>query len=135
MRSTTQVGALVFGVLFLLVGIAGFFVSDGMSMEADMATAGRLLGLFPLNLLHNLVHLTFGVWGLVAARAHGSSRLFGRIAAGVYVALVALAFVSPNGFGLVPIGGHIIWLHAILALGLAWVGVVAAEPAARGVAA
>jgi hypothetical protein len=42
---------------------------------------------------------------------------------------------SAPRFGLVPIGGHIIWLHAVLALGLAWVGVVAADPVARGVAA
>lgn len=135
MRSKAQVGALVFGVAFLLIGVAGFFVPGGMSMDADMATAGRLLGLFPLNLLHNLVHLGFGVWGIAASRSHDGSRSYGRIAAGAYVGLVILAFVSPTLFGLVPIGSHIIWLHAVLALGLAWVGFFAGEPAGRTVAA
>lgn len=56
MRSTAQTGALVFGIIFLLVGILGLFVDDGMSMNPDMETAGRLFGLFPVNLLHNIVH-------------------------------------------------------------------------------
>jgi hypothetical protein len=128
MRSKAQIGALVFGVVFLLAGAAGFLVPGGASMEADMATAPRLLGLFPVNLLHNLVHLAFGVWGVLAARSHGAARSYGRIAAVAYGALVVLAFVSPSLFGLVPIGGHDIWLHAALALGLAWVGFFAGEP-------
>jgi hypothetical protein len=131
MRSAAQVGALVFGVAFLLVGVAGLLVTGGTSMDADMETAGRLFGLFPVNLLHNVVHLAFGAWGLAASRSHDASRSYGRIAAVAYGALVLLAFVSPTLFGLVPIGGHDIWLHALLALGLAWVGFMAAEPARR----
>lgn len=122
MRTTSQTGALVFGIVFLLVGIMGFFVENGMSMEADMETSGRLLGLFPVNLLHNLVHLAFGAWGLAAARSHDASRTYGRVGAAVYGLLVLLAFVSPTMFGLVPIGGHDIWLHALLAVGLAVIG-------------
>ncbi|HEU5208064.1 MAG TPA: DUF4383 domain-containing protein [Longimicrobiales bacterium] len=122
MRSTAQTGALVFGIVFLLVGILGLFVDDGMSMNADMETAGRLFGLFPVNLLHNIVHLAFGVWGLAASRSHDASRSYGKIGAVVYGALVVLALVSPTMFGLVPIGGNDIWLHALLALGLAFIG-------------
>jgi hypothetical protein len=122
MRSTAQRGALIIGVAFLLVGILGLFVEDGMGMEADPAAAGQVLGLFPVNLLHNLVHLIFGVWGLAASRSAGAARTYGRIGAVAYGALVLLAFVSPTLFGLVPIGGHVIWLHAVLALALAYVG-------------
>lgn len=130
MKSMAQRGAQVFGVAFLVVGVLGLFVQGGTHMDADMGTSGRLLGLFPVNLLHNLVHLAFGGWGLVAARSHDASRMYGRIAAAAYAALVVLAFISPTLFGLVPIGGHIIWLHALLALGLAWVGFAAdGEPA------
>lgn len=121
MRSKAQTGALVFGVVFLLVGILGLFVEDGMSMEADLES-GRLFGLFPVNLLHNLVHLAFGAWGLLAARSHPAARQYGRIGAIAYGALVLLAFVSPTLFGLVPIGSHDIWLHAVLAIGLGWIG-------------
>jgi hypothetical protein len=122
MRSTAQTGALIFGIVFLLVGILGLFTENGMGMDADMETAGRVLGLFPVNLLHNLVHLAFGGWGIAAYRSAGGARTYGRIGAVIYGALVLLAFVSPTLFGLVPIGGHDIWLHAVLALGLAWIG-------------
>ena len=127
MRSTAQLGALIFGIIFLLVGIAGLFVPNGMGMDADMETSGRLFGLFAVNLLHNVVHLAFGVWGLVASRSHPSSRSYGRIGAIAYGALVVIAFLSPTLFGLVPIGGNVIWLHAILALGLAYIGFAAGD--------
>lgn len=122
MRTNAQWGALIFGVVFLLVGILGLFVENGMSMDADPATSGQLLGIFPVNLLHNVVHLAFGAWGIAASRSTDGSRLFGRVGAGTYAALVVLAFISPSLFGLVPIGGDDIWLHAVLAAGLAWVG-------------
>lgn len=126
-RSMAQQGALILGVVFLLVGILGLFVENGMGMSADMATTGRLLGLFPVNLLHNLVHLAFGAWGIAASRSVGQSRTYGRAGAAIYGALVVIAFISPTTFGLVPIGGHNIWLHAVLALGLAYVGFAGAE--------
>ena len=122
MRSNAQRGAMIFGVVFLLVGLAGLFVPDGMGMEADMETTGRVLGLFPVNLLHNLVHLVFGAWGIGAARGHGASRAYGRAGAVIYLLLVGLAFVTPTLFGLVPIGSHDIWLHFVLALGLGYIG-------------
>lgn len=122
MRSITERGALIFGVVFLLVGVIGFFVPNGMGMDADMQTAGRVFGLFPVNLLHNLVHLAFGAWGVMASRSFDGARAFGRIGAAIYALLVVLAFVDPELFGLVPIGGHNIWLHAVLAAGLAYLG-------------
>jgi hypothetical protein len=125
MRSTAQLGALIFGIVFLLIGILGLFVENGMAMDADMESAGRVLGLFPVNVLHNVVHLAFGAWGIAAARSHEGARTYGRIGAGIYAALVVLAFLSPTLFGLVPIGGNDIWLHAVLALGLAYVGFAA----------
>lgn len=122
MRSTVERGALIFGIVFLLVGVLGLLVPGGTSMNADMATSGRLFGLFPVNLLHNLVHLAFGIWGLAASRSFQASRTYGRVGAVAYGALVILAFLSPTLFGLIPIGSHDIWLHAILALGLAYIG-------------
>jgi hypothetical protein len=124
MRTTTQKAALVFGVVFLLVGVLGLLVPDGMGMEADPAHAPRLLNLFPVNLLHNLVHLAFGVWGLLASRRWNSARAYCRIGAVIYAVLVVLAFIDPTTFGLVPIGGNDIWLHLLLAAGLGYVGFV-----------
>ena len=106
MRTLTQKAAMVFGVVFLLVG---------------------LLGLFPVNLLHNLVHLAFGVWGLAASRSYTASRGYHRAGAVIYLVLVVLAFFAPTTFGLIPIGGNDIWLHAVLAAGLGYFGFVHRE--------
>ena len=127
MRNTAQWGALIFGVVFLLVGVLGLFIPDGMTMNADLETAPRLLGLFPVNLLHNVVHVIFGLWGILTSRSPSGARSYGRIGAVAYGALVVLAFVAPTTFGLIPIGGNDIWLHAILALGLAVIGFTGAK--------
>ena len=126
--TTVQRAAQIFGIVFLLVGIAGFFVTGG-SMEADPEHAARLLGLFPVSVLHNIVHLLFGVWGLVASRTFEGSRTYGRVGGIVYLLLAVLGFVSPDMFGLVPIGDHNIWLHAVLGIALAAIG-FSARPAA-----
>ncbi|MGQ0446112.1 MAG: DUF4383 domain-containing protein [Beijerinckiaceae bacterium] len=121
--------AQLFGVVFLLVGILGFVVS-GMNMDANMATAPRLLGLFPVNALHNVVHLLFGVWGLVAARNVAGAVQFGKVSGGIYLLLAILGFIVPTTFGLIPIGGHDIWLHGVIGVVLLYVGLTAGKPAA-----
>jgi hypothetical protein len=117
-----KTAALVFGIVFLLVGLLGFFTTGGMSMEADPATAPRLLGLFPVNALHNAVHAGFGIWGLLAARSWGGARSYLRIGGAIYLVLAVLGLVSPSGFGLVPIGGNDIWLHVVLGAAMAGIG-------------
>ncbi|HKG90997.1 MAG TPA: DUF4383 domain-containing protein [Gemmatimonadaceae bacterium] len=108
--------AQIAGWLFVLVGAAGFVVTGG-SMHADPATAPKLLG-FPLNALHNVVHLLVGVWGIVASRTHDGARGY-LLGAGVaYLALAVGGYFVPNGFGLVPIGGSDVGLHAVFAVAL-----------------
>jgi hypothetical protein len=127
MRTTTQKVAMVFGVVFLLVGVLGLLVPEGMGMEADNDAAPKLLNLFPVNLLHNIVHLAFGVWGILASRRYDAARAYCRIGAIIYAVLVVLAFVDDTTFGLVPIGGNDIWLHSVLAAGLGYFGFVHRE--------
>ena len=62
--------ALIYGLVFTAVGIAGFI--PGLVTPHDAAQhqlaieqgAGDLFGLYPVNIVHNVVHLAFGVWGL-----------------------------------------------------------------------
>jgi hypothetical protein len=115
----TQTIARVLGVVFLLVGLLGF-VTTPFSLEG-----GLLLGLFPVNVVHNLVHLAFGVWGLLAGRTLAGAAAYCRIAGIAYIALAAIGIFVPAGFGLVPLGGHDIWLHAILGIVLTAGGFVA----------
>ena len=100
--------AQVFGVVFLLVGLLGL-VTTPLNL-----TGGMLLGLFPVNVLHNLVHLAFGVWGLVAGRDPAGAKTYCQVSGVIYLVLTLLAVVTPTTFGLIPIGSHDIWLHAIL---------------------
>ena len=128
--SPVQRIAQLFGIVFVLVAILGF-VAAGSSLVADPATAPKILGLFPVNLLHNLVHLVFGIWGLLAARTLSGAAAYGRIGGIIYLVLAALALVSPSLFGLVPIGGHDIWLHALLGIVLAGAGFTARTAPSR----
>lgn len=127
----------VFGIVFLVVAVLGFLTPGGTGMEADPARAPHVLGLFPVNLLHNVVHLLFGLWGLAAARSWSGARSYGRAGSAIYLVLAVLGFLSPSGFGLVPLGGHDIWLHLVLAAGLAWIGFSgpASDPDVRATAA
>jgi hypothetical protein len=118
--------ALVFGIVFLLVGILGLVSSGGMEMGADPAPA-MVLGMFGVNLLHNIVHLLFGVWGLVASRSFAGAKMYAQTAGVIYIVLAVLGFVAPTTFGLIPIGGNDIWLHAVLGIVLAGVGFTAKD--------
>jgi hypothetical protein len=125
--TTVQRVAQIFGVVFILVAIVGFLATGMGNMEADPATAPKLLGMFAVNVLHNVVHLLFGIWGLVASRTFSGARSYARIAGVLYLLLAVVGFISPNGFGFVPLGGSDIWLHAVLGLVLAGVGFTAKE--------
>lgn len=122
--TTVQRAAQIFGGVFVLVALLGF-IASGSSMESDPATAPRLLGLFPVNILHNIVHLAFGIWGLLAARTFDASRTYGIAGGAVYLVLAVLGWFVPDTFGLIPIGGHDIWLHAVLGVALLAVGITA----------
>jgi hypothetical protein len=115
--------ARVFGWVFIIVGLAGF-AATGMDMTADHTLAPRLLGIFPVNAVHNVVHLAFGVWGVLAARSYDAARSYLIGAAIAYLVLAALGYVIPDGLGLVPLGGADIGLHLFLGLGLLLAGLV-----------
>ncbi|MEJ7930123.1 DUF4383 domain-containing protein [Ramlibacter sp. AN1015] len=122
--------ALVYGIVFLLAGIAGFI--PGLlapHTHPDVAVTsfhGLLLGIFPVNVLHNLVHALFGVWGLGASSSDRASRAYAQSVAIIYAVLMVLGFIGlwnlHTLFGLVPLYGNDIWLHAGLALVAAYFG-------------
>lgn len=76
-RSSAQTFALLVGAVFLLVGILGFI--PGIVSEHDTKFLGqdgdsKLLGIFQINFLHNLVHVIFGVAGIAMAKRTDSAR-------------------------------------------------------------
>ncbi len=126
--------AIAAGVVYALVGLMGFVPGinvDGPPDAPPLAvntSYGYLLGLFPVNVLHNLVHLAIGAWGIYGySRGIPGSRAFARGLTVVY-ALFAVMGLIPGlntTFGLVPIYGHDVWLHALLAIVAAYIGIFA----------
>ena len=96
---------------------------------------GRALGLFPVNILHNLVHLAIGVWGILGSRSLSGARFFGKGLAVLYGLLAILGLIPATNtmFGLVPIYGHDVWLHAGTALIADYFGFIARESDERAV--
>ena len=127
--------ALIFGIIYLLVGILGFIPGANDHMHTDMPPIavdsfyGRLLGIFPVNLMHNLVHILIGVWGIFASKAAGSSRMFGKGVAILYGLLTILGLIPGANtlFGIAPIFGHDVWLHALSALVAGYFGFIARD--------
>jgi hypothetical protein len=118
--TTVQRVAQIFGVIFIIIGIAGFFFSASME-------EGLLLGMFPVNIVHNIVHLLFGLWGLAAARSFAGAKSYAQITGVLYLVIAALGFVDPDTFGLMPNYGNDIWLHALIGIVLAYFGFTARQ--------
>lgn len=129
--------ALLFGLIFVAVGIAGFIpalVHQPMMPPADLSMqhgSGTLLGLFPVNTLHNIVHLLFGVIGLAASRSLGGARGFFKLLFIAYALLAILGLIPATQtlFGLVPLHGNDVYLHLGLALAGLYFGFVHKEGA------
>jgi len=126
---STRTMAMVFGIAFLVIGAGGFI--PGMNHEAtphpDLTMThgfGHALGLFPANTLHNIVHVLFGLWGVLASRSHDGSRIYFRGVAIIYGLLTVMGLVDGlnTTFGLIPLYGADVALHAVLALGGVYFG-------------
>jgi hypothetical protein len=74
-RDTGRTLALVIGAAYTLVGIVGFLVT-GFDKFAE-PTNERLLGIFEINPLHNVVHLLIGLAGLALWKRRDSARAYG----------------------------------------------------------
>jgi len=118
--TTVQRVAQLFGWIFVLIGALGFIYAPGMQ-------SGLLLGIFPVNLVHNIVHILFGIWGIMSARTFAGARGYGQMAGILYLVLAVAGIFFPDGFGLVPLGGNDIWLHAALGVILAFFGFTAKD--------
>lgn len=120
------------GLAFLVIGILGFvpaFITPAHFSDPTLMVNsfhGRLFGLFPVNTVHNLVHMAFGIWGLLAAREVLYSQVFCRANSAIYAALALLGLLPALNtvFGIVPLHSHDIWLHASIAVLTGYFGFV-----------
>lgn len=132
-RTPAQIASLIIGVVFLLVGIAGFIPGVTENFD-DITFAGHesgaeLLGVFQVSVLHNVVHLLFGVIGIAAAARHSSSRAYLLAGGLVYLALwiYGLAIDHDSDANFVPLNDADNWLHLGLGAGMVLLGLVLAR--------
>jgi hypothetical protein len=136
-RTELQWASLVVGAVFLLVGILGFI--PGITTNyGDMKFAGHeseaeLLGIFQVSILHNIVHLAFGIAGIVAARTWDWSRTFLIGGGALYLVLwIYGLLVGPeSGANFVPMNTADDWLHFVLGVGMIGAGYVLSRRVAR----
>ena len=125
-RTPLQTAATLVGATFLLVGILGFV--PGITQNLDtIKFAGhegdaKLLGLFEVSILHNIVHLLFGVAGFVMARTAAAARTYLIGGGAVYLVLWLYGMVidKESSANFVPVNIEDDWLHFVL--GAAMIG-------------
>jgi hypothetical protein len=89
--SPNRLVAVIFGAVYIVVGILGFAVTGGVSFLATQG--GLLLGLFMVNPLHNVAHLLIGaallIFGLVSVKA---AKITNTVIGGAYLLLGIVGF-------------------------------------------
>ena len=132
-RSALRTAATVVSVVFLLVGVLGFI--PGVTTDyGDMQFAGHesgaeLFGLFQVSVLHNIVHLLFGVAGLALARRADTARLFLIGGGAIYLVLWLYGLIIGHGSdaNFVPLNDADNWLHLVLGVGMIALGLLFAR--------
>jgi hypothetical protein len=123
------------GLVFLLVGILGFIPGittnyDGLKFAGHDSNA-QLLGLFDVSILHNIVHLLFGVAGLALAKTWDGARTYLVYGGAVYLVLFVygLIFHGSSSANFVPVNWADNILHLGLGIGMISLGVVLGKEA------
>jgi hypothetical protein len=117
--------AQLFGVVFLLVGILGFIPGITSDAPGDFSGEGsdaELLGIFSSSILHNIVHLLFGIAGLALARTPDGARTFLVGGGVVYLLLWVVGLIG--GLDWLPANSSDNWLHFVLGVVLLGAGLL-----------
>lgn len=127
--------ALILGIIYVLIGIAGFIpgflVSPPASAPGLIVDSGYgvLFGIASVNIIHNIIHLIIGIWGLLASRDFGAAKTFSRITAIIFGILFIMGLIPGlnTTFGLAPIYGGDVIIHLVTALVAAYFGYMAEQ--------
>jgi hypothetical protein len=126
-RTLVQNVARLVGIVFLLVGIAGFIpglttnLYDGLEFAGNDGTA-ELLGIFQVSVLHNIVHGLFGLAGLALAATPSGARTYLIGGGAIYLALFVIGIIGGGDW--IPVNDADNWLHLLLGAGMVGLGVL-----------
>ncbi|MGA8978418.1 MAG: DUF4383 domain-containing protein [Pedococcus sp.] len=140
-RTAVQKAAGLVGAVFLLVGILGFV--PGITSNYDQLdfashdSGAQLLGIFQVSILHNLVHLAFGLAGLAMARTARTAFTFLVGGGVIYLVLwiYGLVIDKDSAANFVPVNSADDWLHFVLGVGMIAAGMLLRNRADAGGAA
>lgn len=123
-RTNVQKVALAVGAVFLLVGILGFIPGitsnyDQLSFASHDSEA-MLMGVFQVSILHNIVHLLFGIGGIALAKTRSGARNYLLWGGVVYLVLwiYGLIIDHDSSANFIPLNNADNWLHLALGIGM-----------------
>lgn len=124
-----RTAALVLGVIFLLLGLAGFVsgitfvpgVTDSPTSAYPSPGYGYIFGIFPTNYFHNAIGILVGLWGIAAFTSIGGAIAFHQLFTVIYGAQAVLGLLpfTNTFFGMMPLYGSNVWL-SLLTAGVAY---------------
>ena len=129
-RTPVQNTARLVGIVFLLVGVAGFIpgvttnLFDGLEFAGNDGNA-ELLGLFQVSVLHNIVHGLFGIAGLAMAGTASGARTYLIGGGAIYLVLFLLGILGGGEW--IPVNDADHWLHLGLGVGMIALGYLTAR--------
>ncbi len=136
-RTRVQTAALAVAAVFVLVGVLGFIPGitsnyDALSFAGHHSEA-KLLGVFQVSILHNIVHLLFGLAGFALARTVSGARMYLIGGGAVYLVLFLYGLVvgQNSSANFVPVNPADDWLHLVLGLGMIGLGLALSPKTAR----
>ena len=126
---------LLLGIAFITAGISGFIPAlttppDVSAPDLIIDTSyGYLLGLFPVNIIHNLFHLIAGMYGIWATQQQTSALIYCRVIGSILLGFTIMGLLPQlsNTLGLMPLFGHDVWLHGLEALIALYLGFIATD--------
>jgi Domain of unknown function (DUF4383) len=128
-RSDIQRAAMLAGIVFLLVTLLGFI--PGITTDYDRLTTfddvgAKLLGIFGVNILENIVHLLYGVAGLAAAASYAASKNYFIWGGVLYLVIwiYGLVIDLESSANFIGVNAAANWLHFVLGLAMVGVGVL-----------
>ncbi|MHA7262921.1 DUF4383 domain-containing protein [Arthrobacter sp. TMN-37] len=139
-KTTVQKAAQAVGAVFVLVGILGFI--PGITTNyATLGFAGHqsgalLLGLFQVSILHNIVHLLYGIAGLAMAKTASGAKNYLLWGGVIYLVLwlYGLFIDKQSAANFVPLNTADDWLHFFLGVGMIALALLLGRNAGRSAA-